>query len=197
VKRHPQNVSIGQQSFDGKFVVFHSTFFVSLSGSTSPTHSLWMKTMNRCLHPPIIRMGMLLILGVAWMALGIPSPAAAQNTLRQFPPSAKRGMLVVTTPPAVLINGNAERLSPGARIKSADNALLMSSALVGSSVLVNYVRDGQGLIHEVWILSAQEAREKRAGMETVFNFTFASDADKPKTDDGKTPFNQLPAYPKH
>jgi hypothetical protein len=32
-------------------------------------------------------------------------------------------------------------------------------------------------------------------MEPVINFTFGSDADKPKTDDGKTPFDQLPKFP--
>ena len=70
----------------------------------------------------------------------------------------------------------------------------MSGSLVGQSVLVNYVRNAQGLIQDVWILNAQEALEKRAGMETVTNFSFSSDADKPKTDDGKTPYNQLPSY---
>ena len=31
----------------------------------------------------------------------------------------------------------------------------------------------------------------------LFNFTFASDADKPKTDGRKTLSNQLPAYDRH
>jgi hypothetical protein len=95
----------------------------------------------------------------------------------------------------VLINGQAERLSPGARIKNPDNLLVMSGALVGQRVLVNYLRNAQGELHEVWILSSTEAAEKRAGMEPVINFTFGSDADKPKTDDGKTPFDQLPKFP--
>ena len=33
-------------------------------------------------------------------------------------------------------------------------------------------------------------------MEPVTNFSFGSSGDKPKTDDGKTPFDQLPKYPK-
>ena len=122
--------------------------------------------------------------------------ASAQTGVRQFPAAAQRGTLVVTAPPEVLINGVAARLSPGARIKGVNNALVLSAALVGSSVLVNYRRDGQGLIHEVWILSAEEAAEKRSGLEAVTNFIFGSDADKPKTDDGKTPFNQLPHFPR-
>jgi hypothetical protein len=94
----------------------------------------------------------------------------------------------------VLINGTSERLSPGARIKGVTDLMVMSAALVGSPVLVNYRRDMQGLIHEVWILSAEEALEPRTGMETVTNYVFSANADKPKTDDGKTPFNQLPKY---
>ncbi|WP_296443265.1 hypothetical protein [Rhodoferax sp. UBA5149] len=152
--------------------------------------------MNRCPPMTLVRFLTVLAMVLVWAASNSPSPAMAQTMLRQFPPAAKRGMLVVTAPPEVLINGTSERLSPGARIKGVTNMTVMSAALVGSSVLVNYVRNAQGLIHEVWILSPQEAQEPRAGMEPVTNFVFGSDADKPKTDDGKTPFNQLPKYPK-
>ena len=150
--------------------------------------------MNRCLPLSPARFLLALLALLVWASSY--NSAAAQTLQREFPPAAKRGTLVVTAPPAVLINGKSERLSPGARIKDANNMMVMSAALVGSSVLVNYVRDAQGLIHGVWILSAQEAQEKRAGMETVWNFVFASEADKPKTDDGKTPFDQLPKYPR-
>jgi hypothetical protein len=115
--------------------------------------------------------------------------------MRQFPPAAKRGTLLVTAPPEVVLNGAAARLSPGARIKDVNNGLLMSGALVGQTVLVNYVRDGQGQISEVWLLGAEEARAERSGLEVVTNFIFGSDANTAKTDDGKTPFNQLPKYP--
>lgn len=151
--------------------------------------------MNRCLPLPIARYFALFVLALFWTSVYGPNTAQAQNT-RQFPLAAKRGMLVVTAPPVIQINGANERLSPGARIKGPNNLLVMSASLVGTSVLVNYVRDGQGMIHEVWILSAEEAQEKRSGMEPVTNYTSGFDADKPKTDDGKTPFNQLPKYPK-
>jgi hypothetical protein len=149
-----------------------------------------MNTMNRCLPLPLVRW--LTLLAMLWASA--TSPASAQ-TMRQFPPAAKRGTLLVTAPPEVLLNGTSARLSPGARIKGVNNGLLMSGALVGKSVLVNYVRDGQGLISEVWLLGPEEARAERSGLETVTNFIFGSDADRPKTDDGKTPFNQLPKYP--
>ena len=122
--------------------------------------------------------------------------ATQELAVRQFPPAAKRGTLVVTAPPEVLLNGAVERLSPGVRIRGVNNMLVMSASLVGKTVLVNYVREKQGLIQEVWILNQAEADEKRSGSGPITNFIFGSDADKPKTDDGKTPFDQLPKFPK-
>jgi len=152
--------------------------------------------MNRCLPTPFNRTLPLLALLLLGTAFYSPPPVAAQAMLRQFPPAAKRGMLEVLMPPEVLLNGTRERLSPGARIKGETNTVVMSGSLVGSRVLVNYVRDPQGMIHDVWILDPDEARQERSGMETIRNFLFESEADKPKTDDGKTPFDQLPKFPK-
>ncbi len=148
--------------------------------------------MNRC---PLARNGFVVGLATLLITLSLlPEPVMAQGLLRQFPTAARRATLEVTSPPNVLINGQAERLSPGARIKSPDNLLVMSASLVSQRLLVNYLRNAQGQVHEVWLLSPAEASEKRAGMEPVTNFTFGSDADKPKTDDGKTPFDQLPKF---
>lgn len=152
--------------------------------------------MSRCFSTSNARFLRSLILVLLWLASFSPGLTTAQTQLRQFPADARRATLQVTQPPEVLINGAPARLSPGARIKSSNNLLVMSASLVGTTVLVNYLRDGQGLVREVWILSAAEARESRAGLEPVTNIVFGSDADKPKTDDGKTPFNQLPKYPK-
>ncbi len=136
-----------------------------------------------------------LLLGICSMSALWPGPAAAQDAVRQFPKAAKRATLEVTAPPQILLNGQPERLSPGARIKAPNNLLVMSGSLVGQRLVVNYLRDPQGLVHEIWLLNGTEASEKRAGMEPVTNFVFGSDGDKPKTDDGKTPFNQLPKFP--
>jgi hypothetical protein len=153
--------------------------------------------MNRCTalhHSPQRRLALL----AAFVSLGLLTApwASAQNAPRQFPPAAKRGFLEITAPPEALLNGTADRLSPGARIRGANNMLVMSGALVGQRLVVNYTRTPQGQIHDVWILSDAEALEERAGSEPITNFVFGSDADKPKTDDGKTPFDQLPKYPK-
>jgi len=149
--------------------------------------------MNRCL--PALKgfsLGLMTLL-VCSVTLA-PDTVVAQELVRQFPAAAKRGTLEVTQPPNILINGQPERLSPGARIKNPNNMIVLSGSLVGQAVLVNYQRDPQGQIHEVWLLNPAEAQQKRAGMEPVTNFVFGSDADKPRTDDGKTPFNQLPKF---
>ena len=154
--------------------------------------------MNRCLTAGTARF--LASLSLTAVVIGVTAitastaPAQAQTAQREFPKKALRAMMVVTSPPQITLNGTLERLSPGARIKSVNNTLLMSGQLVGQSVLVNYVRDPQGMIHEVWVLSEQEAQEKRDGM-SLTNIIFGSSADKPKTDDGKTPFDQLPKFP--
>jgi hypothetical protein len=152
-----------------------------------------MNAMNRCL-PALKAFSLGLMSLLACFVTLTPEPVAAQGLVRQFPTAAKRGTLEVTQPPNILINGQAERLSPGARIKNSNNMIVLSGNLVGQPVLVNYLRDPQGQIHEVWLLNAAEAQQERAGMETVTNIIFGSDADKPKTDDGKTPFNQLPKF---
>ena len=38
---------------------------------------------------------------------------------------------------------------------------MLSASLVGQELTVNYLRDGMGLVHEVWILNAVEVRERR------------------------------------
>ena len=162
--------------------------------------------MNRCppsgpssgtLSGPLLAFVLSVALAVSAIAVaGYSTPALAQGMLRQFPVAAKRAVLEVKAPPEVLLNGAADRLSPGARIHGLTNMLVMSAQVVGQRLVVNYVRNPQGQVHEVWILSEAEAQQKRPGMEPVTNYVFGSDADKPKVDDGKTPFNQLPVYKK-
>lgn len=130
------------------------------------------------------------------LSLAVPTSALSQVSVRPFPATAKRGTLEVTSPPEVTINGTAARLSPGARIRGANNMLVMSGQIIGKSLTVNYTRDAQGAIHEVWILTEAEAALPQAGKGPLVNFSFGSDADKPKVDDGKTPYNQLPGYSK-
>jgi hypothetical protein len=99
----------------------------------------------------------------AILAAALPlllTAGAAAQTSRPFPATALRGALVVVQPPDVLLNGAPERLSPGARIRGANNMLQMSAALVGQKLLVHYTREPSGLVHDVWILTPDEATRK-------------------------------------
>ncbi len=77
---------------------------------------------------------------------------------RPFPAHAERAIMQVVQPPTILLNGQPERLSPGSRIRSANNMLVMSGGLIGQNLLVAFVREPLGLIHEVWILTEAEAQ---------------------------------------
>jgi hypothetical protein len=83
-------------------------------------------------------------------------PAAAQAP-RKFTAQTLRGELQVTQPPEVLLNRQPARLAPGARIRGADNLLVMSGALVGQRVLVHYTLDLHGHLQDVWLLNPAEA----------------------------------------
>lgn len=80
--------------------------------------------------------------------------------LRRFPADARRGDFTVTAPPQVLLDGQPAQLSPGSRIFSEHNHLVMSAGIVGRRYLVNYTRDLYGNVKDVWILTPQEAQLK-------------------------------------
>jgi hypothetical protein len=165
-----------------------------------------MNTMNRCLRDfsifsrPTRGLGRLTLLAVLsgpfWaQAQDLNSPVTPGYTGRQFPARAQRAVLMVTTPPQVMLDGRPDRLSPGARIRDTDNSFVMSGNVVGQRLVVNFVRDASHLIHEVWLLTPEEAAQK-ANLATPYrNFNFESEGNQPARDDGKTPFHLLPKFP--
>ncbi len=152
--------------------------------------------MNRCKKSkPSARLRALGLLALASLACG---GAAAQAGSRSFPEEARRGVLVVTQPPEVRLDGRTDRLAPGARILSTSNLLVMSGTLVGQQLLVNYTRTPQGQVHQVWILTPEEARERRAGAASNGGLSMLPawlQAPTPATDNGLTPYKDLPPYP--
>jgi hypothetical protein len=110
--------------------------------------------MKRCISKSLAPM---LALAIGLTALS--GSALAQFSMRPFPPSTLRGAMTVTQPPELVMNGKGERLSPGARIHGANNMLVMSGSIVGQNLLVNFVRESNGLVHEVWILTEDEAKQ--------------------------------------
>ena len=110
---------------------------------------------------PIFRKSIFAMLFIAIQAINTPANA---QIARSFPDSAVRGKMAFKSPPQIELDGKADRLSPGARIRDEQGMLAMTGALEGKSFTVNFRREAStGLVHEVWILSAEEAKVKLAG----------------------------------
>ena len=111
--------------------------------------------MNRCIESrgQAALLACALLAGLASVSI---SPAAAQGLVREAPKDVKRGRLTVTAPPVVTLDGQPDRLSPGARIRDLNNLLILSGSIVGQDLPVVYRRDAAGLIHEAWLLTPEE-----------------------------------------
>ena len=124
--------------------------------------------MNRC-----TRFRARLILGASLALAGLapllPSPAASQTMQREAPKDVKRGLLTVNMPPLITLDGQADRLSPGARIRGTNNLLVLTGSIAGKTFPVLYRRDVAGLVHEVWILTPDEDA-RLAGNNGAKNF---------------------------
>lgn len=149
--------------------------------------------MNRC-TPHLI--SALLFLAASTSLVAIPANAQTgemELKVRQFPKAALRGNMVVLAPPIISMDGKADRLSVGSRIRDANNHLVLSGALVEQKLVVNYLRENTGQVHQVWILNSEEIRQKRPNTKASW-FSFGSGATEAPADDGNTPYGQLPAY---
>nr|WP_315464837.1 hypothetical protein [uncultured Rhodoferax sp.] len=87
----------------------------------------------------------------------IATPDGTVLPLRNFPANALRGTLEVQAPPEVLLDSKPDRLSPGSRVRGANGMLVLSASLVGQSLPVMYTREPNGMLHEVWVMTALEA----------------------------------------
>lgn len=80
----------------------------------------------------------------------------SSESVRRFPATALRGVMTFGTPPAVQLNNSAAQLAPGARIRNTGNLQVLSTALTGSTAVVNYTTDLYGQPLLVWILTDAE-----------------------------------------
>ena len=134
------------------------------------------------------------------LAVLLISTASAQSqepppNIRQFPKDAKRGEMVVLTAPEIAMDSQADRLSPAVRIRDTNNNLVLSGTLTNQRLVVNYVRDNTGLVHNVWVLNAEEIKQKMPGQPDGILSNIRSMFEAPVVKDvGNTPFNQLPKY---
>ena len=128
------------------------------------------------------------------------STASAQTedfkpNTRQFPKEARRGELVVLTAPDIAMDSKPDRLSPAVRIRDINNHLVLSGTLANQRLVVNYVRDNTGLVHNVWVLNSEEIKQKMPGKPEGILSNIRSMFETPVVkDDGNTPYNQLPKY---
>lgn len=93
---------------------------------------------------------------LAAVTLAVAAGSAIAQT-RNFPATALRGDFTVSAAPEVVLNRKAARLAPGARIRGANNLLLLPASLTNQRLLVNYTLDLHGQILDVWVLSPAEA----------------------------------------
>ena len=120
----------------------HSAFVFGTAGAAL---SLWIYTMNRWTRTALL--GLSLAAGAA----------LAQGFVREAPKDVKPAVIAVSaTPPIITVDGKADRFSPGVRIRDRNNMLMLTGGLAGKSLYTVYKRDGAGLVHEVWLLSAEE-----------------------------------------
>ena len=109
--------------------------------------------MNRCSKS---RVGSAFAAALAGLLLTFAIGASAQGIRREAPKDVVLGKMAVGLPPQIALDGKADRLSPGSRIRDLNNMLVLSASLSGKTMPVVYRRDAAGLVHEVWILTDDE-----------------------------------------
>ncbi len=103
------------------------------------------------------------IFATLFIAIQTINTTALAQIIRNFPVNTVRGNIAFKAPPQIEVNGKAEILTPGARIRDERNALVMSGMLMGKEFTVNYKREpSTGQVHEVWFLSADELKVQLA-----------------------------------
>jgi hypothetical protein len=110
--------------------------------------------MNRCAMTRPARRAVLRLLPA--MALTLSPLLARAQTMRLFPRHALRGEIAFASYPELLLNGQAARLSPGARVRNPINMQPMHGDLVGKKFIVNFTLTSMGMVQDVWILTPDE-----------------------------------------
>jgi hypothetical protein len=87
---------------------------------------------------------------------------------RNFPVNTLRGRMMITAFPQMELDGHAEQLAPGVRIRDVRNINIQPASITGVYLAVNYRRDGMGLVNDVWILTPTESSAARAQASTPF-----------------------------
>lgn len=107
----------------------------------------------------------------------LPVAPGARPGVRSFPKQALRGTMTVKQSPHVDLDDRLTQLTPGARILDQNNRNVRPASLTQRPLTVNYLLDAQGRVSQAWILSAEEAAEKRATRGVERNYSFESQQD--------------------
>jgi hypothetical protein len=116
--------------------------------------------LQKCLHArrPLAgrALGLAFSLVLAALSAGLLAlPAQA----RPFPAQAKTAQFAITDYPNITLDDKARTLSAAAKIRNADNLIVMPLTLGTATYLVKYTEDMAGQIDRIWILSAAEASQ--------------------------------------
>ncbi len=103
---------------------------------------------------PRSMMALFLFVLTAALALTSFSAIALERT---FPATTQRGTMVIVAYPAITMNGQNLRLSPGSRIWNQQNLTQIPSSFANNSYRVNYTLNFQGDVDRVWILTREES----------------------------------------
>jgi len=87
---------------------------------------------------------------------GFAAGAAAQ--LRTIPEDAKRGEIRHVEAMLVEIDGERQRLAPGAQIRDTSNRLIVPTA-IPDGTRVKYLLDAEGMVVRVWVLTPEEEKQ--------------------------------------
>ncbi len=91
---------------------------------------------------------------------------AAQAMARLFPPNAKYGEVSAVSQAQIAIGNQTLRPAPGLRVFNKDNMIVFLRQLpVGA--LVGYQLDSRGELFQIWILSQEEATQKKLTTSTI------------------------------
>jgi hypothetical protein len=86
---------------------------------------------------------------------------------RPFPPNTKRGKMTPGYAPDIYIDGKLRTLSPASRIFNAENLIETPASLRGKDIVVNYTEDFGGNINRIWILNADEIKQRLPTMPSA------------------------------
>jgi hypothetical protein len=91
------------------------------------------------------------------MSFLIVAPSAALD--RFFPPNASRGELNAHQYPLYRIGDRSYRMSPGGRIFSQQNLIIMPASLQQQTAQIMYAVDINGQLSAIWLLTPEEAKK--------------------------------------